>query len=128
MLSFKSKLFILLFSGISIFQLSAQDLYKVEMSIKREQPAELASYFKSKVKLSLNNKVEFVSDKEAQLRMQKFFEEEEVRSYVRKHTGGKGDSKYVVGELITTDQTYRVMIYYSDADSTIKVSELRINP
>jgi hypothetical protein len=96
-------------------------------ALKRGNAAEIAAYFGSSVDLSIPNNEGVYSDIQAKLILKKFFLKNEPSDFKVVHNGdSKNNSHYSIGNLTTTNGTFRTYILYKEQGKKIVILELKI--
>lgn len=92
-----------------------------------EGKAEIVSkYFRNTVELIIDNNENIYSNTQAQIILKDFFKKNQTESFSILHQGGKGESKYAIGNLITNQGKYRITILLKLSNNNIYIHQLRI--
>lgn len=99
----------LLFSLLSFTaSLSIDDVMN---ALKKGNSAELSKYFDARIDVSLPDKSDNYSKKQAELILKDFFAANPVKSFVVKHKGEMNGSQFCIGSLQTRNGNYRTKLY-----------------
>lgn len=86
----------------------------------------IAGYFKGSVELTIDNKENIFSKTQAELILKDFFKKNTPQSFKIIHEGGKGESKYAIGSLKTSQGNYRITMLFKLNNNTPYIHQLRI--
>lgn len=95
-------------------------------ALKSGDSDDLSNFFNNSIELSLEKSKGIYSKKQAQQILSNFFEENKPSSFSKIHSGGKTNSKFVIGRLNTTNGKFRISILFSKEDDIFKILQLRI--
>lgn len=95
-------------------------------AIRAGNATNLAKYFNVNVELTVNKAEEIYSKDQAELILKDFFAKHVPVNFSILHKGGKEGSQYAIGNLSTSNGTYRVTILVKLKDSQPYVHQLRI--
>jgi Domain of unknown function (DUF4783) len=88
---------------------------EVERAVRSGNAAQLSKFFDNNVDLTLPDKSDTYSNRQAETIMRDFFSNYGVRSFEVKHKGGSAGSKFFIGDLTTKNGgTLRVTCYLKD--------------
>ncbi len=94
--------------SISAFAQQEQDLPKgLVASFQQGNSISLAGFFSDRIELKIQDKEAIYSRSQAKQIMAKFFEKYKPKSLKKKHIGGKADSPYFIGTLMTDNGNFR---------------------
>lgn len=114
---------VLVFLTLNLF--AAEISKEVSVAMKAGNSKELAKFFNTNIELSILEKEGVYSKTQAELIIKNFFTKHAPTSFVIIHDGGEG-VKYAIGNLKTSNGTYRVTIMYKEANSKTHIHQLRI--
>lgn len=123
------KLFIIsLFSVFLVLSLQTNGQIPEEIiqSLKSGNAKVLSSHFNQNVELVVPDSDNVYSKAQAQLIVSDFFSNYSPQTFVVKHHGGKEDSQYVIGNLITKNGAFRVYFLLKKDDGKDYIHQLRI--
>ncbi len=95
-------------------------------AISKGSATNLAKYFNVNVELTINNNEEIYSKEQAELILKDFFSKNTPTSFDVLHKGGKEGSRYAIGNLVTSNGTFRITILVKIKDSQPYIHQLRI--
>jgi len=95
-------------------------------AIRAGNASDLAKYFNANIELTLNRGEEIYSKDQAELILKDFFLKHAPNDFSILHKGGKEGSSYAIGNLATTNGTFRVTILVKLKDSQPYIHQLRI--
>jgi hypothetical protein len=94
--------------SITAFAQKEQELPKgLVTAFQQGNSISLATFFSDRIELKLQNKEEIYSRSQAKVIMAKFFMQCKPKSLKKKHIGGKANSPYFIGTLITHKGNFR---------------------
>lgn len=94
--------------SISAFAQQEQDLPKgLVTSFQQGNSISLANFFSDRIELKIQDKEAIYSRSQAKQIMAKFFAKYKPKSLKKKHIGGKADSPYFIGTLMTDNGNFR---------------------
>lgn len=92
----------------------------INTAIKSGNATEIAKYFDSNVELSINGNKSVYSKAQATQVLSNFFKQNKPTAFAEKHSGGRENSKYLIGTLTTEGATqYRITILYKGEQPSI---------
>jgi hypothetical protein len=86
----------------------------------------LASYFNSSIELVILDKEDVYSKTQAEQIVKEFFAKHKPLGFTKLHEGGKDGAKYVIGNLKTSNGTYRVYFLLKNRGGKQYIHQLRI--
>lgn len=97
----------------------------MDAALNKGSAADLGVYFAPSVDVSILNTDATMTSSQAVNSLSGFLAENQVKGYNRAHLTApqNGRSNYSLGDLYTSNGTYRVYLYF---DGTKKISEIRI--
>jgi len=98
----------------------------IAVAFKVGSAEELARYFNKTIELVILEKEDVYSKIQAQQIIDNFFTDHYPKSFEFIHQGGKGESKFAIGKLITFNGTYRVTILIKLKEEKPFIHQLRI--
>lgn len=114
------------FTIVSVFQANAQFPDDIFLSLKSGNAKLLASFFNQNVELVILENDNVYSKAQAEQIVTSFFVRYQPDRFVVIHQGGKEGAQYVIGNLITRQETFRVyFLIKKTADKDI-IHQLRI--
>lgn len=117
---------ITLFFGFS-HVLSGQDFPDgISQAFKTGNAKELSKYFNTNVDLTVTEKQDIYSKSQAEIILKDFFSKNPPSGFSILHQGGKEGSKYVIGNLTTSNGTYRVSLLLKNQNNSQVIQQLRI--
>jgi hypothetical protein len=125
----KSLPFIIIFSFI--FNLGSfsfeQDIPRdISIAFKVGNAEELANYFNNTIELVILDKEDVYSKVQAQQILDDFFTDHFPKSFEIIHQGGKEESKFAIGKLVTFNGTFRVYFLLKLKNDKPFIHQLRI--
>ena len=87
---------------------------------------ELVKYFNSNVELVIVDKEGIFSKNQAELIVKDFFVKNNPISYAKLHEGGKDASRFVIGQLATTNGKFRIYFLMKNINGTFAIHQFRI--
>lgn len=94
-------------------------------AVKSGNAAEVAKYFDNTVEITLPEKSNSYSKKQAQLVLQDFFTKNGVKNFEVIHQSESSGSQYCIGNLTTNNGIFRTTIYMKQKGNKQFVQELR---
>jgi hypothetical protein len=124
----KIRFYIIIFASLLILEGSTFCAVpeKISTAFQSGNCSSLNNYIKGTVKLVIKNEAKTCSGDEAIKKLNKFFSINNPINFKIKHTGGKPQLKYAIGDLATTKGNYRVHLLMKDSNSHTYINELRI--
>jgi hypothetical protein len=125
----KSVPFIIIFTFI--FSLGSysydQDIpADISIAFRVGHAEELAKYFNNTIELVILDKEDIYSKIQAQQIIDNFFTEHTPKTFEIIHQGGKEESKFAIGKLVTFNGTYRVSFLLKLKNDKPFIHQLRI--
>ena len=118
---------LVLFGGVSVFNTDGADIpEEIILSLKSGNSKTLAKYFNSNIELQILDDENVYSKSQAELIVGNFFKKNPPTGFNIIHNGGTQDAKYIIGNLITTQGTFRVYFLLKDKSGKPLIHELRI--
>ena len=122
----KYSLLIGLVFTISLIASTLQLPSDVINGLKSGKAEVVSKYFRNTVELIIDNQENIYSNTQAQLILKDFFKKNPPQAFNVLHEGGKGESKYVIGSLKTTQGNFRITIFLKLNDNKPYIHQLRI--
>jgi len=111
--------------SISSFALPISD--EVVVALKTGNSEELAKHFSESIDLSIPENEGVFSKVQAQLILKTFFSKHQPSDFKEVHQGdSKNNSHYSIGNLTTSNGTFRTYVLYKEINNAITIVELRI--
>jgi hypothetical protein len=86
----------------------------------------IAKYFDNSVELTVNSKENVYSSMQAKIILRDFFKKNPAKNFTILHQGGKGGSKYAIGNLQTIQGNYRITVLLKLNNNKTYIHQLRI--
>lgn len=115
-------LFLVLAFALSSFTLSLNEVIK---AIKTGNATEVSKYFDNTVEITLPQKSNSYSKRQALLVLRDFFNENQVKNFDVIHQSEKEGSEYCIGTLTTTNGSFRTTIFMKQSGARQLIQELR---
>jgi len=117
-----------LISGFIIFsnQLKAQVPDEIIQSLKSGDSKTLSEYFNQNVEMVVLENDNVYSKAQAQQIVSKFFSSNSPESFNVIHQGGKEGAQYVIGNLVTSNGSFRVYFLLKKNSGKDYIHQLRI--
>ncbi len=118
---------ILMLTSFAITSAKAENIpQNLIVALKKGDSNMFAKYLGDRVELSILNKESIYSKLQATQIISKFFKESRPTDFKKKHSSGKSDTSYVIGDLITQRGTFRVNFLLKKRGSDFKIHQLHI--
>jgi type II secretory pathway pseudopilin PulG len=98
---------------------------EVVSAIKAGNAAEVAKYFDNTVEITVAQKTNSYSKKQAELVLSDFFQTNSVKSFDVIHQSENSASQYCIGNLTTINGVYRTTIFMKQKGNKQVIQELR---
>lgn len=98
----------------------------IAIAFKVGSAEELARFFNNTIELIILDTEDVYSKIQAQQIMDNFFAEHYPKSFEFIHQGGKGESKFAIGKLVTFNGTFRVTLLIKEKNEKPLIHQLRI--
>jgi len=112
--------------NLSSAQSGKQLPQELVLAFKKGNSISLADFFGDRIELSIQDKEAIYSKSQAKQILAKFFLEFPPTDFRKKHTGGKPNAVYVIGDLITKNGNFRINFLLKQKDGNSKVHQLHI--
>jgi hypothetical protein len=113
---------LLVFCVISVAQIPND----IVSSIQTGSDAKLAAYFNENVELVVGTHDDVYSKQQAQQIVAEFFKSNKPKQFSIIHEGGKEDSRYAIGSMVTATGTFRVYILTRVKGNSTVIHQLKI--
>ena len=89
----------------------------------------LGAYFDQSIELSILDEEGIYNKAQALQKVRRFLSQNKVSSFTEVHQGASrsNDSKYVIGNIVTSNGTYRVYLYLSSRNGKMIIQEFRFD-
>lgn len=124
--SFLLSLLLVFFSMLSVNQVVAQIPDEIILSLKSGNAKVLASYFNQNVELVILENDNIYSKAQAEQIVNEFFTKFQPERFNIIHQGGKEGAQYVIGNLVTKQETFRVYFLLKKTTGKDIIHQLRI--
>jgi len=98
----------------------------IAIAFKVGNAKELARFFNNTIELVILDKEDVYSKVQAEQIVDKFFLDYYPKSFKFIHQGGKGESQFAIGQLITFNGTFRVYLLVKNKNDKPYIHQLRI--
>lgn len=98
----------------------------INLALKEGNAKELSNYMNNNVEMVIIDKEGIYNKVQAEMILKDFFAKNPPRKFSLLHQGGKADSKYGIGNLITSDNTYRVYFLLKITNGKSLIHQFRI--
>ena len=122
---YKSVLMVFVFL-ISCLQLYSQVPEGIITAFKNGSSATLSEYFNQSIEMVVLENDDIYSKEQARQIISRFFINNKPKKFTILHQGGKDDSSYLIGKLITYNKTYRVYFFVKGISPKRYIHQLRI--
>jgi hypothetical protein len=125
----KSRVFYLLlgFAFLNLFNIAASDIPDgIGAALRTGNSKELAKFFNANVELVLLDQENIYSKSQAEQILRDFFITYAPQGFSIIHEGGKQDSKYAIGTLVTSKGSLRVYFLLKGTTGNYLIHQLRI--
>jgi hypothetical protein len=124
---FKLKLISFLFGFFALGSAAfAQIPDGIVVSIQNGNDVSLAAFFNENVELVVESHDDVYSKSQAQQIVADFFKSNKPKQFKIIHDGGKEDTRYAIGSLITANGTFRVYFLLKSKNNNSYIHQLRI--
>lgn len=87
----------------------------------------LSAWFDDSMEISVAGKAVDASRTQARQILKAFFDSHTPQSFETRHSAGRANMKYILGDLKAGGETYRVSIFASCKDGSYKIQQLKID-
>jgi len=120
-------LMLFLFSGIVANQTVVKIPDEIILSLKSGNAKVLASYFNQNIELAILEEDNVYSKAQAEQIVTSFFTRYQPEKFTIIHQGGKEGAQYVIGRLVTKQDTFRVYFLLKKTAEKDIIHQLRID-
>lgn len=118
---------ILFLIQLSLFSQDKGDIPSgINLALKEGNAKDLSNYMNNNVEMVIIDKEGIYNKVQAEMILKDFFAKNPPRKFSLLHQGGKADSKYGIGNLITSDNTYRVYFLLKITNGKSLIHQFRI--
>jgi len=110
----------------SCFQLFSQVPEEIITGFKNGSSEVLSKYFNQSIEMVVLENDDIYSKEQARQIISRFFSENKPKNFTILHQGGKYDSSYLIGKLLTYKKTYRVYFFVKGVSPNQYIHQLRI--
>lgn len=123
----KTLLFVMLFSSLTTT--NDFSLASISRAMNTGDADALGQYFDSSIELSVLDNEDIYNKAEAIQIVKNFFNQHKPKSFSQLHHGSSpaSDSQYCIGNLVTSNGTYRVYIYMKMGGGKTVIQEIRFD-
>ncbi len=125
MKAFKLPFLLMLMQLVSIAAIG-QELAVIN-SLEQGQFYKMVQYLDTEIQLEIPQHEGSFSKQEAENKLNNFFNTEGAYSFSVIHQGCKKQNQYIIGELKTKNNQYRMQLLIRNATSNPKIQQVRIN-
>lgn len=118
-------IFLMIFN-LGSFTYTSEIPRDIAIAFKVGSAEELARYFNNTIELVIIDKEDVYSNIQAEQIIDNFFTEHYPKSFEFIHQGGKEESKFAIGKLVTFNGTFRVYILIKLKNEKPFIHQLRI--
>lgn len=99
---------------------------KIVSAFATGNSSQLSEFFNSSIELTLLEKEEIYSKTQAEMILRDFFAKHPPSKFTIIHKGGKDNSRYAIGDLISGTDTYRITFLLKIDGDKVFIHQLRI--
>lgn len=123
----KTLLFLLFFSSLATT--NDFSLASITKAMNTGDAEALGQYFDNSIELSVLDNEDIYNKAQAIQIVKDFFSQHQPKSFSQLHHGSSpaSDSQYCIGNLVTSDSTYRVYIYMKMSAGKTVIQEIRFD-
>ena len=110
----------------SCLQLYSQVPEEIITGFKNGNSEILSKYFNQSIEMVVLDNDDIYSKGQARQIISRFFRSNKPKEFTVLHQGGKDDSSYLIGKLLTDKKTYRVYLFVKGISSNRYIHQLRI--
>ncbi len=96
------------------------------LALKTGNAKELTKYFDTTIELVVANKENVYSKSQAEIILRDFFQQHTPENFILIHEGGKENSRYAIGNLMTNKGMYRIYFLFKGNKDLSLIHQLRI--
>lgn len=85
---------------------------QVQDALSKNDAEELSAYFLNNVELEIEDKEGMFAKAQAKIMVRDFFAKIKPATFVLKHKSDSANSKYIIGDLSSKGQKWRVTVYF----------------
>ncbi len=115
-----------LFLNLGSFSLSQEIPRDIAIAFKVGNADELSRYFNNTIELVILDKEDVYSKVQAKQIIDQFFLDHTPKSFEFVHQGGKEESQFAIGKLITFNGTFRIYLLIKLKNDKSFIHQLRI--
>ncbi|MGC9375111.1 MAG: DUF4783 domain-containing protein [Bacteroidales bacterium] len=116
----------LLFLNLGSFSLSQEIPRDIAIAFKVGNADELSRYFNNTIELVILDKEDVYSNVQAKQIIDQFFIDHTPKSFEFVHQGGKEESQFAIGKLVTFNGTFRIYLLIKIKNDQSFIHQLRI--
>lgn len=109
----------------SIITASAFSMNDIIRAFKSGNASEVSQYLDNSVEITLNGQNSTYNKKQATTLLSDFFSQHKVSAFKVLHQSESGGTAYCIGNLVTSDGTYRVTLFAKEKSSRTLLQEIR---
>lgn len=123
----KQLLFVLLFSPL--LALAQSGMPEITKALNAGDVETLGSYFDESLELSILEEEGIYNKAQALQKVRRFLSQSKVTSFTEVHQGASrsSDSQYVIGNMKTSNGTFRVYLYLTNRNGKMIIQEFRFD-
>ncbi|MDY6800246.1 MAG: DUF4783 domain-containing protein [Bacteroidota bacterium] len=115
-----------LFFNLGSFSLSQEIPRDIAIAFKVGNADELSRYFNNTIELVILDKEDIYSKVQAKQIIDQFFLDHTPKSFEFVHQGGKEESQFAIGKLVTFNGTFRIYLLIKLKNDKSFIHQLRI--
>jgi hypothetical protein len=115
-----------LFFNLGSFSLSQEIPRDIAIAFKVGNADELSRYFNNTIELVILDKEDVYSKVQAKQIIDQFFSDHTPKSFEFVHQGGKEESQFAIGKLVTFNGTFRIYLLIKLKNDKSFIHQLRI--
>jgi len=123
------KQFLLILLFFPAFAIAQSGMTQITEALNSGDADALGTYFDESIELSILDEEGIYSKAQALQKVRRFLSHNAVTSFAEVHQGASrsSDSKYVIGNIVTSSGTYRVYLYISNINGKMIIQEFRFD-
>jgi Domain of unknown function (DUF4783) len=122
----KKILLAIIFFCLLKIQVHSQVPEVISLALKNGNSPELSKHFNNEIELIVLDIENVYSKSQAQVILKDFFKEYNVENFYIKHQGDKDNMHYVIGDLVTSNKTFRISFILKTINNQLLIHQLRI--
>lgn len=116
-----------LLATFSLLPATNANIHEIVKALKSGNASQLESFMDNKLSVTINGQVKLYNQKDAVRAIGDFFQKNPVSNFVLLHQSESSGVQYFIGNLVTTNGTFRTTVYLKSKGDNWVIKEIQFD-